>query len=112
MKKLIMSVGMVLLLSSNAFAGGWYLLNPPLRFLSNGPILGFDTSAPLSEWGLDESYDSAKECNAENRDEIKFAKHELKSKSLSKEDIIFYRDREIMHILSRCIASDDPRLAK
>ncbi len=75
---------------------GWYLLIPPLRHS------GFDDSAPLSKWWTYKNFDTAADCtNGFRRNEppgreVRVRDHGGKDTS--------YRNR--------CIASDDPRLAK
>src|SRR5262249_51159849 len=41
---------------------GWYLMLPPLNTSDQGAITSLKSSAPISEWDVSESYDSATEC--------------------------------------------------
>ena len=77
---------------------GWYLMVPP----STDGGKSFDVRAPLSRWSDMDSFDTARECkNALGREASQTAK---RFGLLSVEAL-----REGG---SRCIASDDPRLAK
>jgi hypothetical protein len=108
---------------------GWYLMIPPA--LPNGqPNLG----APLSQWGQGGDFDTAAACHKAYGDRLALAKKALgevaraidlmpestknSKKPLSQLDPDLYKaDLEIslfaLHsAAARCIASDDPRLAK
>lgn len=83
---------------------GWYLMAPPLKW---GP-LRLDSEAPLSSWGIIESFDTAKQCEAfrmRRLEEINpsdtgsFPKN---MKQAAAAEVFF----------SQCIASDDPRLKR
>jgi hypothetical protein len=83
---------------------GWYLMVPPLvPQLSEGePYLGFLPLAPLSQWTILDSFDSAEECIDAH--------------------VKLLRDRVIKNVndeirleqaySARCIATDNPRLKK
>ena len=84
---------------------GWYLMVPPTssKLTPDGGHYP-NPSAPISEWNLHSSYDSAKECEKaadEMRD--KFSPLLRKGKS------DFESGGEWMQSI-HCIASDDPRL--
>jgi hypothetical protein len=67
---------------------GWYLLVPPSQ----------DTNLPISQWNHIGSFDTAAECE-KNRVDL----HRQNLNDPAKDQLI---------LLSECIASDDPRLAK
>jgi len=80
---------------------GWYLMVPLLPRLSEGePYLGFLPLAPLSQWTIVDSFDSARGC--------------------SDAHVRLLRDRVMKNVndeirieqaySARCIATDDPRL--
>ncbi len=73
---------------------GWYLMMPPV--LKNGER---DYRAPLSQWDLQWSYDSAAQCQKASL--LRYALRQENGKVVSG------------YIWSaKCIATDDPRLAK
>jgi hypothetical protein len=74
---------------------GWYLLVPPLRHS------GFDDSAPLSKWWAYKNFDTAADC-ANGLEEMSH-----RSEKYARE----HGSKDTSH-KNRCIASDDPRLAK
>jgi hypothetical protein len=75
---------------------GWYLMAPPPFSKAASPA-DLDASAPLSHWRLVESYDTARECNAE-KDHMMDAGETPWLREVGQSGL--------------CIASDDPRLAK
>ena len=70
---------------------GWYLMVPPISHKGE-----FLDNAPLSEWTLLDSTDSAADCNAEAN------RSDLRSKT--------ERDRNVKVDHTKCISTDDPRL--
>lgn len=101
MKLLLLSVVLLIAMLggfSSAFAtgGGWYWLSPPY---DEKQIL--DTT-PLSQWWQGSEFDSALECE-KARNTLLAGKHKV-PKSV----------KGFMEaaVASRCIKSDDPRLAK
>ena len=87
----------LLLAVSPAWAGGWYLMLPPIVQDDRGQPY-YDDEAPLSEWQHMGAYDSAAQC-----EEIKLSQRTgVKGKMVKMPDARGYK---------RCIASDDPRLA-
>jgi hypothetical protein len=75
---------------------GWYLMLPPLSSLNPRARNG---SAPLSEWSLIGSFDSADEC-----DDMRYKLMMKESPSLTQED------RKVDLLSAQCISTDDPRL--
>jgi hypothetical protein len=88
---------------------GWYLMIPPLP--QDSSLLA-DPTPPLSVWYLEQSFDTAKECESARKTEIHEA--ELQMHALAHAHAIeanmghaqFY----LQHTFSQCIATDDPRL--
>ena len=87
---------------------GWYLMVPPIQGNSEtdaGVILG----APISEWNIESSYDTASECEkglAQLKQDAEQQTFYAGVSELDKRN--FKLSRESAH----CIATDDPRLAK
>jgi hypothetical protein len=75
---------------------GWYLLYPPAS-LKNDP----DSPASLSKWEIDGSYSTAADCDAAYRDDL----NSMVGLRQNSNDFLQTQ-------AGRCIASDDPRLAK
>jgi hypothetical protein len=75
---------------------GWYLLYPPAS-LQNDP----DSPASLSKWEVDGSYGSAADCDAAYRDDLNSMAR------LGQNSLDFLQIQ-----VGRCVAADDPRLAK
>lgn len=119
MKKLMISLGLVLILTNNAFAGGWYLMSPPygdpfVSSYSGQKLTPMATWKPFSDWKLEEAFDSAKECKNARLNEIRESKKEYdedKESKLSKEENMSWTMLENARA-SQCIASDDSRLLK
>ena len=65
-----------------------------------------DLDAPLSEWGIFSSHDSAAECEQGLVAFYKLTKTELAANPADERDRIQFYQLES----SQCIASDDPRL--
>ena len=88
---------------------GWYLMIPPLP---HDPLLLADPTQPLSVWFLQQSFDSAKECEIARKTEDHEA--ELQMHDLAKSHMIETNTGHaqffLQRIFSQCIASDDPRL--
>jgi len=84
-------------LAACAWAGGWYLLTPPVEIDRGARRAWFDDGAPLSEWEHEGSYDSAKDCEAVT----------LKKRVKIRGQWVAVASGE-RH--SRCIAADVPRL--
>lgn len=86
---------------------GWYLMTPPLGgFARNKPdgtadlsSLTVDVKAPISRWKIESSHDTASEC------ELTAAA--IRTRAGNKTDAISVSEGQ-----ARCIATDDPRLAK
>jgi hypothetical protein len=86
---------------------GWYLMVPPMQG-------GYSPKrAPLSHWGLFESFDTARECRNFQDDALKSTKDSLPpdepkgqlSNNAIAKDLMRYAG-----MFGKCIASDDPRL--
>lgn len=90
-------------LSRQTSPTGWYLMTPPYHIIEFGGVSAknYDVNSPLSQWTLNDSFVSVIECK--NNSNI-FQRAE---KGLSIEG-----DNYEKFLLSKCIASDDPRLAK
>jgi hypothetical protein len=97
---------------------GWYLMVPPITD-------GEKAIPPISQWGLDYSFDSAAACqavlNARQENTAKTRKHEcgisadfagLMSAAKNTHDLDQLKHLQIatQQLGSVCIASDDPRL--
>jgi len=90
---------------------GWYLMVPPLR------DTGIDTSVPLAQWNISGSYDTASDCESSKnrlddgiRDPTQAAK--IKAEAV-KEGKDWDQQRAILRSeASKCVSTDDPRLAK
>jgi hypothetical protein len=85
---------------------GWYLLAPPTtEAKSPGYAFRSDATRPLAEWGQRSAFDTAKECEAALAEERR--KYPLRTTGTPVEMSMG------AHIaLSRCVASDDPRLGE
>lgn len=80
---------------------GWYLMVPPPN-VDRAKV--FDSKAPLSQWEIVRAYDSAKACE--------FGKEQWEKRPVPKRDED-KKERWAMFLSGfRCIATDDPRLAK
>jgi len=80
---------------------GWYLMVPPIH-----PNFQFDEHAPLSEWTISSSFDSASGCEQARQLVIDSnLKHEVENLSVATQD-----GNARLYFLSKCIATDDPRL--
>jgi hypothetical protein len=78
---------------------GWYLMAAP-PMLNKGGSSGPDLGAPLSKWTIEESFDTAKECEA--------ADEKLKTRFLDARPQTLAGIEWAQGI--SCIATDDPRL--
>ena len=84
---------------------GWYLMMPP----ATNSSIGIDLGAPLSDWVMVESFDSARECKAAHADMMK---GNLVGKAPQNATVTERKRAAIALSIrhARCIASDDPRL--
>jgi hypothetical protein len=78
---------------------GWYLMLPHFMYLADGSMSG--PTAPLPQWDLYGSYDSAAECETARSFAI--------TKASDHGD--YAKLREELEA-AQCIATNDPRLAK
>jgi len=76
---------------------GWYLMVPP----AERGTKQLDYRAPLSTWAIIQSFDTAQSCEA-------FIAKSLKGAPLIKGP----KGEALVEIPYRCVATDDPRLAK
>lgn len=83
---------------------------PPIHPLRNqaGKLVAPDVEmAPLSEWTIARSYDTAAECMVERDARIKIARqHKWSGKEMDLDEA----ERDLQNLTSACIATDDPRL--
>jgi|SRR5208282_4492739 len=86
---------------------GWYLMVPPLTTPKAGNAL-VDSDAPLSRWMTIASYDTARECNGVWVDTLR-TRSAIMTALREKSDA-FVKGGAVE--AARCIATDDPRLAK
>jgi hypothetical protein len=88
---------------------GWYLMMPPIP---QDPLLLADPTPPLSVWFLQQSFDTAKECERARKTEDHEA--ELQMHDLAKSHAIETNMERaqflLQRIFSQCIATNDPRL--
>jgi hypothetical protein len=123
--------GLVLLFAAHSVsaAGGWYLLLPPTNEAEvHGEYAVLDAK-PLSLWTQEVAYDSAAECEVAKTSLLNVAQrfHSLSAADYAKardakgnqstlEMLKSTTDRSHAYIkaraASRCIKSDDPRLAR
>ncbi|GBE38984.1 hypothetical protein BMS3Bbin08_01601 [bacterium BMS3Bbin08] len=128
----LVSIILLIMVTSLWAAEGWYLLVPPrseynenTSYLSGYKILD---KKPLSQWGHQSAYDSASECEAV-RNSLLMVEQNVYSKSseayqkaigegadqaaLKTQRYITEKNNANVWALmaSRCIRSDDPRLA-
>jgi hypothetical protein len=85
---------------------GWLLLIP--HYGLDGRLLD---SAPLSAWKVYDHYDSLKTCEATRQQMIKIA-HEFINQQERRAVLGQGVSQAATLLASRCIATDDPRLAK
>lgn len=90
-----------------AFAGGWYLMVPPEKYVASRPV-GADTSAPLGQWTLYDVFDTARACKKEEAKEDKRALALLKTCGATAHSLRCSMPFRMM--AEQCIATDDPRL--
>ena len=95
----------VLILAASAWAGGWYLMLPPLTQDSNDKALPAPWR-PVSEWELHQTFDTAAACE-EGRDRLIRALGRMYSSGLSPQEV---HPNPRQAFAARCIATDDPRL--
>lgn len=77
---------------------GWYLMVPPIE---NGQL---NLHAPLNQWGIDSSYDSADDCQEVIAGEAALYPH-------TKEHHAAIRKSDVWPIVNgQCVPADDQRL--
>lgn len=75
---------------------GWYLLYPPAMYKGNA-----DSYTALSQWIIDGSYGSAADCDEAHHNDL----NALQGLARNSRDFLQTQ-------AGRCVAADDPRLAK
>jgi hypothetical protein len=80
---------------------GWYLLLPPWE----GNRIA-DPDAPLSEWTINYSFDSAADCEAMRQSKVDRGWSILERKDASSVE----RETAGIFLYQKCVATDDPRL--
>jgi hypothetical protein len=89
---------------------GWYLMAPPLY--KNGKHYIVVRDAPISHWKIDESFDSAAECqqgildNVRSMRNVAIAAGECSATPGTECNSVLLK----RSTLAECIATDDPRL--
>jgi hypothetical protein len=82
---------------------GWYLMEPPA--VGTPPDhLGVNLVAPLSEWTMDDSYDSVEDCHTALMRQFEISQH---AKCRTENECAVFQTQAKM---AKCIATDDPRL--
>lgn len=84
---------------SLAWAGGWYLMVPPLH------SAGVETRRPLRDWEIAESFDAAASCE-QARAEMALIAANSAGKTRAQTTI----SERKQYLAAICIATDDPRL--
>jgi hypothetical protein len=92
---------------------GWYLMIPPTPWMSSDPPKsGINPQAPLSEWFLEQSFDTAKEC--ERVREKKYVEGSRAMRVLAQSRQIEANPKRasflFQEMFTRCISTNDPRL--
>jgi len=90
---------------------GWYLIAPP----RDKQLILFNQQSPLSLWVTVEEFETLKGCQAGKKsemDNMEKERHTSPRAKLSQEDALDQSARSLRAIAMKCIASDDPRLAK
>jgi hypothetical protein len=106
--KVLMAVGWFLMAAQPAFAGGWYLMKPPLALTGATPKgIGFDYHAPLSQWTQEGEFESFLECEY-LRNIVSRASHEQQHKTQD----VYIAEADHGAMAERCVATDDPRLQR
>jgi len=90
---------------------GWYLMTPPLIKGTHDTYTIY-RSAPLSEWILQESYDSAAQCEDSRPGFVGATRRVVISAGRCAETGPCNEPLLESATLAHCIASDDPRLKK
>jgi len=118
-KRLILvTIPICVLLAFGAIAGqGWYLMIPPISgccAATDPNDKGEDewkvvSNAPLSDWVVRDSFDSARECR-KSRDER--MERELRAPEVKSKKPNLLQAFLGQALSAQCVASDDPRLKK
>ena len=119
MKRLILvTTPMSVLLAIGALAGqGWYLMIPPISgccAATDPNDKGEDewkvvSDAPLSDWVVRDSFDSARECRKSRDERMERGPRALEVKSKKPNLGQAFLGQALS---AQCVASDDPRLKK
>jgi len=97
---------------------GWYLMLPPDRLAQEGALFLYtdNRDAPLTEWLVVQSFDTAAHCEAKRKADFTNADRQTREFAISKHaDRDFAADRQALSLTvlkkgERCGATDDPRL--
>ncbi len=87
---------------------GWYLMLPPVVPVEGPPrTIHWSEDAPLNQWKIAQSFDTAAECTATMMEERKASHERLKKRGATPEQMATMDKFMATNI---CVASDDPRL--
>lgn len=92
---------------------GCYLMVPPARLQhATRPFDLVRPNAPLSEWTIWKTFDSAKDCEHQKAEEYREGSNALKRLQFPRNDAQnnFYAEMKVAKMFAECIATDDPRL--
>ena len=91
---------------------GWYLMVPPIVVRTLGNMIGMDAdqSAPLSQWTIFRSYDTASSCMAERDARMKAFGHDPVTAPSDSSDLRGKLYSSALNRSAQCISTDDPRL--
>jgi hypothetical protein len=96
---------------------GWYLMMPPHVVRNGHALVGVETAAPLGEWQISDSFDTADDCRDEKWKEVQEALKWRNSKSCPEgtDERPFTEHLSTCFgmagwVYAQCIPSDDPRL--
>jgi hypothetical protein len=91
-------------------ADRWYLLAPPFSSFEDSSGTGAVrvlADAPLAKWTQVGTFDNAQACEQSRQETIRFLTREDQNPTFSAQGAMLNRDRSL---LTKCVASDDPRL--
>jgi hypothetical protein len=121
-KKIATTMAILALLTAAtpALAGGWYLMAPKHNDQQVEPYI----EAPLSDWQIEEAFDTAQGCEeslhhaAETMShvtdkELEQVMREVRASSSNSEHLPFSLQQvRKIYADSQCVSTDDPRLAR
>jgi hypothetical protein len=91
-------------------ADRWYLLAPPFSSFEDSSGTGAVrvlADAPLAKWTQVGTFDNAQACEQSRQETIRFLTREDQNPTFSAQGAMLNRDRSL---LTKCVASGDPRL--